>query len=122
MEDAQELWLVALSTKWKRLSGLWQQRLVFAIWEMSFEVWEHRNSVLHHPLHPWKQAVIRDQEQRIKDEFGEYNPGQYLPSDRRLFLSSADHMLCHHSVAQQEQWLKSIAMARMRKVQTRSTA
>jgi hypothetical protein len=121
-EDAQELWLVAVSTKWKRSSALWLQRLLVAIWDMSFEVWEHRNSILHHPLHPWKQAVIRDRERRIKDEFRAYEPAQYLPSDRRLFLSSAKHMLQHHSVAQQEQWLESITMARMRRTQTRVTA
>jgi hypothetical protein len=89
---------------------------------MSFEVWQHRNSVLHHPLHPWKQKAIRDRERRIQDEFRGYDSAQYLPSDRRLFLSTADHMLEHHSVAQQEQWLESIDMARMRRVQTRITA
>jgi hypothetical protein len=121
-EDAQELWLVSVSTKWKRSSALWLQRLIAAIWEMSFQIWEHRNSVLHHPLHPWKQAAIQDREQRIKDEFRNYSASQYLPSDRRLFLSSAAHMLQHHSAAHQEQWLESIAMARMRKTQTRYTS
>jgi hypothetical protein len=101
-EDVQELWLIPVSTKWKRSCALWLQRLISAIWEMSFQIWDHRNSVLHHPLHPWKQAIIQDREQWLREEFRNYIASQYLPSDRRLFLSSATHMLQHHSAAQQE--------------------
>ena len=80
----------------------WLSKLVQAIWEVSQEIWVHRNGVLHHPLHPWKLQKVKDRAARIEKEFDEYNDGQFLPRDRRLFRASAKHMLENHLEGQQE--------------------
>ena len=42
--------------------------------------------------------------------------------DRRLFTHTAEHLLTHYSVEQKEQWLESVAVARMRKSGARNKA
>jgi hypothetical protein len=121
-EDAQERWIIRCSTKWKRSSKKWLTKLVQAIWEVSREMWEHRNGVLHHPLHPWKLRKVRDLTERIKTEFAEYDEASFMPKDRRLFRSSAQHMLEHHTEGQRELWVQSVDMARLRMMQTKILA
>jgi hypothetical protein len=45
-----------------------------------------------------------------------------LPKDRRLFRSSAKHMLDNHSEGQQELWIQSVDMARLKMLQTTALA
>jgi hypothetical protein len=121
-EDAQERWIIRCSTKWKRSSKLWLSKLVQATWEVAREMWVHRNSVLHHPSHPWKQRRVKELAARITTEFEEYEEVHFLPIDRRLFKSSAAHMLEHHSEGRQELWIQSVDMARLRMLQTTTLA
>jgi hypothetical protein len=45
-EDAKELWLIAISTEWKWQSVHQLNCFVVAIWEMSFEVWDHQKAAM----------------------------------------------------------------------------
>jgi hypothetical protein len=121
-EDAQERWLVRIATKWKRSSSLWLTRLLLVTWEVSFAAWDFRNKILHDPLHPWKRQRIQDLDSAIASDFSTFWPQDFLNLDRCLFGSSADHMQVHHSIAQKEQWLESVAMARLRMSQSRTMA
>jgi hypothetical protein len=49
--DAQELWLVARTTRYKKSSLLWMSWTVEAALQISWEMWEHRNAVLHPHTH-----------------------------------------------------------------------
>ena len=120
-EDAQERWLVSITTKWKRSSARWMSKLL-KIWEVSFEMWEHRNRVLHNPSHPWNLKKTRDRDARITAEIAAYREPAYLKKDQRLFNHTAEHLLSNYSDEQKEQWLESVAVARMRKMGTRSKA
>lgn len=95
-------------------------KLLRAIWEVSFEMWEHRNRVLHNPSHPWNQKKTRDRDARITAEVVGYREPAYLKKDRRLFNHTVEHLLNHYSDEQKEQWLESVAVARMRKTGVRS--
>ena len=121
-EDAQEKWIVACSTRWKRSSARWMTKFLRAIWEVSWEIWQHRNKVLHHPSHPWRPQHTRDLDCRIEDDFSSFCEANYLPNDRRLFLSTAVHIQRNYSDAQEEQWLASVAMVKMRSSQTHDTS
>jgi hypothetical protein len=85
-------------------------------------MWQHRNGVLHHPSHPWRQKLTQDLNSRIEESFALFCEADYLLVDRRLFLSTAEHMLQHYSEEQKQQWLESVAMARMRSTQTHDTS
>jgi hypothetical protein len=122
-EDAQEKWIISQSTKWKRSSTRWMEKLIRAVWELSQEMWEHRNGVRHHPSHPWNIKKLRDLDKSIQQEFNLFQDGsEFLPKDRRLFRSTAPHMIKEHSEEQKEQWLQSVDMARLRKMQTQVLA
>jgi hypothetical protein len=121
-EDAQERWLVARATKWKRSCARWSTTLLIAVWELSFEMWEHRNRVFHDPTHPWRIAQSKDRDARILQYFTRYHESHFLLNDRRLFTTTAEHIQEHYSDEQKEQWLESVAIAKMRKAGARSTA
>jgi hypothetical protein len=63
------------------------------------------------------EARLWTQEQQIDATFQGYLASDFLLQDCRLFLSLAAHMKQHHSEKEQEQWLESIAMARLQKTQ-----
>ena len=121
-KDAQELWIIAQSTKWKRSSGLWTEKLIRALWEVVWEMWEYRNSVRHHPLHPWNRKKQQDLDDSIQHEFDRYRDAEFLQVDRRLFRSTAKHMIEEHSTERKEQWIQSVEMARLRQLQTQLLA
>ena len=96
------------------------QTLVVATWEVSWEMWDHRNKVLHDPAHPWKQRDIRNLNEWIEQETLGYEESSYLPKDRRLFCRTAENKIEHYSVAQKKQWIQSVEMARLRKIHAAS--
>jgi hypothetical protein len=85
-------------------------------------MWQHRNIVLHHPSHMWLQKQTRDLDSRINDHCSSFYEADYLLQDRRLFLSTAEHMHQHYSTKQKGQWLESVAVARMHNNQTLATS
>jgi hypothetical protein len=121
-EDAQERWIVARATKWKRSCARWSTTLLTAVWELSFEMWEHRNRVFHDPTHPWRIAHSQDRDERILQYFTRYHESHFLVNDRRLFKTTAEHIQENYSDEQKEQWLESVAIAKMRKAGARSSA
>jgi hypothetical protein len=85
-------------------------------------MWEHRNRVFHDPTHPWRIAHSQDRDERILQYFTRYHESHFLVNDRRLFKTTAEHIQEHYSDEQKEQWLESVAIAKMRKAGARSTA
>jgi hypothetical protein len=120
-EDAQDKWMVARATKWKRSSARWMQKLTVATWEVSWEMWDHRNSILHDPSHPWKKQEILHLNEQISTETLAYKASNFLPRDCRLFNHTAEHKIRHYSAQQKRQWIQSIEMSRVRKSQSTAT-
>jgi hypothetical protein len=113
--DAQDQWLVQISTRWKRSSARWAKNTVQGIWDILLAMWLHRNSVLHHPQHPWKIAAIATTDEVIKDIWRIYVPTDFLARDHHLFSGSADFILQHYTIERKELWILSTRHARMRK-------
>jgi hypothetical protein len=68
------------------------QKILKAIWEISFEMWEHRNRVLHHLSHPWNQKKTRDRDAQILAEVAGCRKPAYLKKDRRFYHHTAEHL------------------------------
>jgi hypothetical protein len=113
--DAQDQWLVQIATRWKLSSARWAKNTVQGIWEILWEMWLHRNSVLHHPQHPWKIATIASTDKAIKEIWRTYVPKDFLTRDHHLFTGSADFILKNYTIERKEKWILSTRHARMRK-------
>ena len=85
LKDAQDEWIVMISTKWKRSSQRWLTQALLAIWKVSWKQWQHINSILHDDQHPWKQREVKEIDQQIELYKLQFNQTSYLPQDRRLF-------------------------------------
>jgi hypothetical protein len=64
-------------------------KLLKAVWEISFEMWEHRNRVFHNPTHPWRIHQTKDRDSWILHCFTRFHQSKFIPKDRQLFQSTA---------------------------------
>ena len=103
------------STKWKRSSTRWMLNTIVAIWEVYWKQWEHKNTILHHDQHPWKQREIKDIDEQIHAYRNQYQSTLYLPRDQTLFTYSTTFIHQYPTTIKQ-QWLQSIAKVRLRKL------
>ena len=102
--DAQNELIIMTSTKWKRSSTRWMFKAVVEIWEVCWKQWEHKNTILHHDQHPWKQREIKDIDEQIHEYRNQYQSALYLPRDQTLFKHSATFIhqypttIKHHNI------------------------
>jgi hypothetical protein len=120
--DTQDQWMVQIYTRWKLSSARWAKNTVQGIWEVLWEMWLHRNSVLHHPQHPWKISAIATTYKAIKELWRTYVPTDFLTWDHHLFTGSAAFILKNYTIERKEQWILSTRHARMRKSLFRTSA
>jgi hypothetical protein len=120
--DAQDQWLVQIATRWKRSSLRWTRTVVQSTWEIAWDMWMHRNSVLHHPQHPWKLAALKTVDESIADIWSIYVPTDFLVRDQRLFQGSSEFIIKNYSLERKRQWMLSTRHARMRKTLYRTSA
>jgi hypothetical protein len=92
-----------------RRTGLrWLTALIQKLWDVAWDMWDHRNRVLHDQEH----SVARDlQIQQITDEFATGSVG--LAREAKL-LSQEDQSLLQRLPAYQTAWLIRIQAARAR--------
>jgi hypothetical protein len=84
-------------------------------------MWEHRNGIKHKTLTPAKLRAIRDLDFSISNEYS-LGPSQLLPKDRQWLQKPLQTILDTYSVIEKEQWLASIAVARLKWTHRRETA
>ena len=90
-------------------------KAIVAICEVCWKQWEHRNTILHHAQHPWKQREIKDIDKQIHEYKNQYQSALYLSRNQTLFKHSAT-FIHQHSTTIKRQWLQSVAKARLRKL------
>ena len=88
---------------------------IYIVWEVCWKHWEHRNTILHHDQHPWKQREIKDIDEQIDEYRNQYQSTLYLPRDQTLFKYSATFIHQYPTTIKQ-QWLQSVAKMRLRKL------
>ena len=89
------------------------QKLCLTVWNM----WDHRNTVLHDPAGRVRMTETIQLNARIRYEYmlGSFDLD---PEDQQLLLKSVDY-ICNKSSARKIQWLASVSQARIRASQPR---
>ena len=90
-------WLVALTVKMLNLS-----------WDM----WDHRNKILHASTHPWNLIKIRAADQQIEDEY-ERGQQNLLIKDYK-WLKQSLQTTKKLPFETKLQWIESVRLARLR--------
>ena len=86
-------WLVAITTK---------------ILNISWDMWDHRNGILHHKDHPWQRLEHNAVDRDIEDE---YEKGLEDLNDDR-WLKRTVQQVKQLPLENKQQWLRSIQLAR----------
>jgi hypothetical protein len=113
-----------VSTKWRedqsrylssigsaKASRRWVESLIRKLWEVAWDLWEHRNGILHH-----KEAsiIISQLNAEISTEFREKE--SLLAPDKALFRVGLNSLLSK-PIEIKQQWLARIKLARQRRTQ-----
>jgi hypothetical protein len=114
--DAQQKYLESLG---KRTTGRrWTIAIISKLWDIAWDMWQHRNHIKHNTLHPKKQLEMAIIGQRVEDLY-EQGPADLLPRDRSLFLKTLT-TLRDGNANEQEQWITSVLLAHQRAEATRA--
>jgi hypothetical protein len=116
--DAQDKWIVQMSTKWRRSSARWLSLTTRAIWEVSWEMWMQRKAVYHDPTHPWHLQTQDELCTQIRLEWSAYDASLYFPAGRQYFAGDLDFLFTNYSAAAQRKWIASVEAARAQKAHT----
>ena len=88
-------WLIALTTK---------------LLNVSWDLWDHRNSILHHKDHPWKQLEHAAADEHIDKE---YNQGPLNLDQGEQWLCRTLQQVKERPMEAKQQWIKSVEIARV---------
>ena len=94
----------------------WVTSLILQLYNISWDMWEHRNNIKHNTLNPAKFRKIRALDTSIRQE---YTKGQdnLLSRDQRWFKHTAQTIIDQYTPTEKSQWLTSIRNARWRWLQ-----
>ena len=113
-EDAQEKWLIRLSTRYKRSSQVWSTTLVQQLLQTQWNMWENRNEILHNKDHIWQKRKRALWDEEISTIFNSNIRESFLQENMNFFKWGRNKVLELDDNPKQ-QWLKSIKQARIRK-------
>ena len=114
-EDAQEKWLIRLSTRYKRSSQVWSTTLVQQLLQTQWNMWENRNEILHNKDHIWQKRKRAQWDEEIYTIFNSNIRESFLQEDMKFFKWGRNKVIELDDNPKQ-QWLKSIEQARVRKI------
>jgi hypothetical protein len=115
-QDVQQEWLVQVQTRWKPSAAHWMSRTMRALWEISWEMWMHRNHIFHSPTHPWRLAILDALAVEVSQEWQAYDATLYFTADRRFFSGDLQFIITTYSAEAKRKWLASIRAARARRL------
>jgi ribonuclease HI len=90
----------------------WARELIKKLWGVAWDMWEHRNDILHNSDTPAKLRRIAQANLRIEEEFDTGIEG-LLPRDKHWILQPMVQVLRYDLIVK-AQWLESVALARER--------
>jgi hypothetical protein len=104
---AQQQYYVYIKSK---KTGLrWLSALIRKMWQVSWDMWEHRNGILHDKE---KGQAALERAGQIRDEFDE--GWEELDRDARLLFRPGVARVLKYQAAQQKAWIARIETARLR--------
>jgi hypothetical protein len=89
----------------------WVRELIKKLWGVAWDMWEHRNDILHTTLTPAKLRRIEDLNTKIQRQL-KLGQGGLLP--RNLHWLQAPETVLRYDLDLKAQWLESIVLARER--------
>ena len=86
-------WLIALTTK---------------LLNVSWDLWDYRNNILHHKDHPWKQLEHTAANERIDEE---YDQGTLNLDQGEQWLRRTSQQVKELPMEAKQQWIRSVELA-----------
>ena len=99
----------------RRTGRPWLTGLIRQVWDLSFQMWEHRNNILHSDYSPHQLAKLERLRTQAREQFLQGTRG-LLPQDHH-FLQDKYHVLAL-DLPSLEVWCKSVSLAREAQPQT----
>ena len=90
----------------------WVRELIKKFWGIAWDMWEHRNGILHDTITPAKLQKIAQADIRVREEFAIGIIG-LLPRDLH-WVSQPIAVVLRYDLQVKAQWLESVALARER--------
>jgi hypothetical protein len=88
----------------------WMIAILKKVWDISWDMWEQRNGIVHETLHPRRLDQWLALQQAVRDRFQE-GCDTLLPRDQQLFAKGLDTLL-KGSDCEMNQWMTSVMLAR----------
>ena len=88
----------------------WVSTLIQSLWDVAWDQWDYRNSVLHSPKHRPHQLLVQQLDAAISQEY-QHGHCQLPPSFRPLFRIPLP-LLLNKSVRYRQHWLHNVETAR----------
>ena len=98
----------------------WTKQLLQKLFNVSWDMWEHRNGIKHKTLTPARIRALRNLETSIRAEYHKGNTALLL-RDKQLLSKPLQTVLAYPCI-EQEQWLSSVSLARIRWSRRRESA
>jgi hypothetical protein len=108
--DAQQKYLESIG---KRTTGRrWTIAIISKLWDIAWDMWQHRNHIKHNTLHPRKQQEMNIIGQQVAELYEQGSSG-FLSRDKSLFQKSLATIQKGNG-HEQEQWITSVRLAHQR--------
>lgn len=91
----------------------WVRQLIIQLFNISWDMWEHRNAIKHNTVTPASLQIIYSLDNHIRDEFA-IGDSNLLPHDKRWFSKPLLTILDTYTKVEKDQWLASVTQARLR--------
>jgi hypothetical protein len=115
--DAQQKYLESIG---KRTTGKrWTITIISKLWDIAWDMWQHRNHVIHNTLHSKKQLEMELLGLQV-NEWYKQGPEELLIRDRNLFQKSVETLL-KGTGNKQEQWVTSVRLAHQQAAAAKAT-
>ena len=90
----------------------WLVAITVKLLNLSWDMWDHRNKILHSSLHPWKLVTVRRADTKIDEEY-EQGYTNLMQSDYK-WLKQPLRTVKKLSIEHKLQWIESVRLARIR--------
>lgn len=91
----------------------WVKQLIVQLFNISWDLWEHRNGIKHNSMTPAKLRAILVLDTRIRAEFDLGDAHLHI-RDKRWFVKPLHTILDTYTTVEKGQWLASVEMSRWR--------
>ena len=104
--DTQQRYLERLGKK--QTGKRWAAAIIEKVWEISWNMWQHRNHIKHNTLHPRRAAEMAELDRSLSEAYDRGN-SKLLGQDQQLFAKTK-HKLLKGTFIEKSQWIASVAM------------